>query len=803
MSAVSTCWGWFLGIAFAFSGNCALAQITPDGTLPNNSNVRLQGNTFNITGGTQAGSNLFHSFGQFSVPTGGTAFFNNAVDIQNIISRVTGGSVSSIDGVIKASGTANLFFLNPNGIVFGRNASLNVGGSFIATTASGFKFPDGSEFNATNSQGSPLLTVSLTPGLQYRGTPGAIYVQGATLSVAPGQALMLLGGDVRVESATLEAPGGRIELGGLAGAGIVEFTPESSLLSSRFPGGGAPRANVSVIDSLVNVTAVNGGTIAVNADKFEVLGVNNDAASDNNGLEAGIKSGLGTSSSQSGDITVDATKVVVSRAIISNEVEDGAIGQGGNINITTGTLAITKGGQIITALFGRGNAGNTNIKARDTVSADDIDSPIGITGIFSGVFLNGAGKGGNTNISTGSLELNNGAQIASAVFGRGDAGKINIQARDTVSLDGVNNKFRGNSSEINSRVRSGVEGNAGNIIITTGLLRLSNGASIDSSTGSRNAGSAGDVKINANTFEALSGGQVRSTTFSNGRAGDITFNVSDQITLSGSDSTYMARLAKFGSTAVGRRQVVNQGPESGIFANAAAGSSGQVGSIRIATGQLTVQDSARVNVGNQGTGNAGNLKIQARSIRLDTKGKLTAQTTSGRGGNISIKDADLLLLRRNSQISTNADTSQLGADVAGGNINIDSKLIVALPEENSDITANAFAGSGGRVDITGQGIFGIEPRDRQTDLSDITASSQSGVQGTIQINTPNVDPNRGLLKLPTGLVNTPALVASSCGAFGKGGSEFTVTGRGGLPLSPDDFLSPDVVWTDTRLGATT
>jgi filamentous hemagglutinin family protein len=220
-------------------------DISPDGTTATSVNSP-DGSNFDIDGGDRAGGNLFHSFGNFGVPTGGSAHFLNSPDVENIINRVTGGNISNIDGLIKANGSTNLFLINPAGIIFGQNARLDIGGSFLGSTADSLLFGDGTEFSATNPT-KPLLTINAPIGLGFRDNPGDIVVQGNgqgtrttrdlidtpnALRVNSDKTFALVGGNVTLEGGTVKTPGGKIEIGRML---VMLFLLMASLLRTNFP----------------------------------------------------------------------------------------------------------------------------------------------------------------------------------------------------------------------------------------------------------------------------------------------------------------------------------------------------------------------------------------------------------------------------------------------------------------------------------------------------------------------------------------------------------------------------------------
>jgi filamentous hemagglutinin family protein len=263
----------------------ALAQITPDTTLGAESSIVtpdaiVGGNPADlIEGGALRGSNVFHSFIDFNVAESQRVYFANPNGINNIVSRVTGGNVSNIFGTLGVDGAANLFLLNPNGILFGPNAQLDVAGSFSASTGDRFSYLDGSEFNAVNPNDAPLVTVNITPGVQLVDVPQGDILNAADLEVGAGQTLALLGNTV-INSGDLTAAGGTVQVLG----NQVNLVDQATINVSGDTGGGnvfiggeylgqgsLPTAQHTVVEAGVNINADalisgDGGTVIVWAD---------------------------------------------------------------------------------------------------------------------------------------------------------------------------------------------------------------------------------------------------------------------------------------------------------------------------------------------------------------------------------------------------------------------------------------------------------------------------------------------------------------------------------------------------------
>ncbi|MEH2388687.1 MAG: filamentous hemagglutinin N-terminal domain-containing protein [Nostoc sp.] len=727
-------WYWELGIVstlaiagvLTFFESFALAQIQNDRTLGSESSIitpkLIDGQpTDQIDGGAVRGTNLFHSFEQFSVSTGRTAYFNNPIDIQNIISRVTGNSISNIDGILKANSTANLFLINPNGIVFGPNASLNIGGSFVASTASSLNFADGTKFSAISPQSTPLLTVSVPIGLQF-GTTAApirnqsqaepdgavnIFGDGVGLQVQQGKTLALIGGDITLDGGNITAEDGSVELGSVAGNSLVSLSPTNQGWAFGYEG----------VQNFQNIELIKSNQLSSTIDTH----------------------GEGYSNVQ---IQGKLVRIVGSYVILVYPLEEQS---GGNLTVNASdSVLLEQNAQLFTQSFSTGNSGNINVTTKKLVVRD-------------------------------------GAQMQ---------GQLTINASDSVELISGTPipVFADGSDLISSGLFSATYGdkNAGSITINTGKLRIEGGASISTTSES--------------IYSYISNQLIPAT----GKAGNLTVNASESVELIGTSPNGSRVSGLFSGT---------QGPGDG-------------GNLTLTTGQLIIKDGAAISVSSQARknvisdldpnnlGKAGDLNITARSILLDNKGKLTAETDSGRGGNITLQVAELLLMRHESKITTNAGTTGLSGD--GGNITIKAPngFIVATPLGNSDITANAFSGSGGKIAITAKNIFGFVPRTRaeverlnskeinpnNLPTSDITAFSQENpsLSGTVQINSPDVDPSKGLVQLPVNLVDASQQIVADCNTGGKiAKSSFIATGRGGLAPDPTEpLIADDAVLAD-------
>jgi large exoprotein involved in heme utilization and adhesion len=391
------------------------------------------------------------------------------------------------------------------------------------------------------------------------------------------------------------------------------------------------------------------------------------------------------------------------------------------------------------------------------------------------------GRGGNINITAENLSLQDGGVIGSSTFARGRAGNIRIDA-DRLSIVGVTRL--GFSSGLYTVSTAPATGRSGDVTINANGIQLSDSAVITAQTLSDRRG--GNINLNANIFTATNGGQVVTTTARQGRAGTIRLNA-DVATLTGNDPDFNQRLRQQGVYTVinGNRGTTTQNAASGLYANTSRISSGRGGNVVVNAGNLTVEDNARISVGSRGEGTGGRISLRTESTSLD-RGQLLSNTNRTNSGNINIQ-SDTLTLRDRSRIATDAGNAANPGN--GGNININANTTVAISAENSDITANAFTGNGGKVNITTQGIIGLEATPTNTATSNITASSDRGVQGAVNLNTPDLNPGNGLTQLPAIFTDVSSQINQACSNASRNLSEFVVSGRGGLPPTPFEPLT--------------
>ena len=784
-----------LGFAFFFpfitsSPALTQTQINADGTLPSNVN-NLGGGLYSITGGARPNNaiNLFHSLGKFSVGTGDTVRFVHDAGIQNIITRITGGSPSNIDGTIQTliggtqASSANLFLINPQGIIFGPNATLDIGGSFIGSTADRIEFADGKSFST--SEPNPILSIDLPIGLQFGSNPNStISVRGngnnlalqndSSLSRAKrpnglhyktpnNQSLVLAAGKVELEGGNITFPGGRVEIWSV-NDGQVSLVDRNGQSQNGQLQNGQLQIEAGQQISYGDIELSRAASIDISGNKAGDIQVRGGNVS----LEDGsviVSHTLGNVSG--GELNIFASESLTLKGFVlnpNNQVSSGiladvvatASGNGSNISVATPNLTLTDGAQISSKTFGISNAGALNIQAQN-IQFTGV-SPFGPSGLFTPVAPGARGRGGNLNIETDNLLITDGAQVLSSTFGFGQAGDLNIKA-ENIEVIGLT---RNGPSSISASVEkppipepiatflgAGV-GNGGNLNIETSTLRVADGAQIAVSTSG--SGQAGKMEIKANSVELL------------------------------------------GATELSR---------SGLFANAVR-EDGQGGDLAIATNRLTIRDGATINVSNffsrdpenirglAGTGAVGNIEINSPSILLNNQSTITADSNAGDEGNITIQSQNLQM-RQGSKISANARNSS-----QGGNITTNTDNLTAL--ENSDITANAQQGIGGRVVVNAQGIFGIQFREQLTDKSDITSTSELGTEfnGVVEINDSQVAASLGLAELPRIPIDPNKQIVASCNPTKGKKSRFVITGREGIPINPTETMANQIVWKDLR-----
>lgn len=560
--------GWLpflMIISIIFQSNFASSEIVTDGTV--GPAEKLAGPDYQIDSGygTQTGGNLFHSFTRFDINKGESATFNGPNTVDNVISRVTGGFESQIDGLIQSEMPgANLYFLNPAGFFFGPNASIDVGGSFHVSTADYMAFPDGSIYSAANPEGSSFSSAPPSAFGFIKEDPASITFQGSGseyatdelgyhgIQVAEGETFSVIGGDIRMTSGDLdedhrvesriEAPGGKINLVSSASPG--EVTLDHSDLKMD---GISEKGDITIDNgSLASVTSDGAGHILIRSGN---LSIDNGNASELSTWGTSLNANARGDVDGGGiDVKVDHKVSLTNGAGIYSNGSGNSHGR--SILIDASDIDISGGSFLVSGADQNGTGADIAISANNTFRLADSDSVIYIASF-------GNAEGGNSSIDAGSIIIDDYAYIHSEVWDSGNGGKITMNA-DSVTL------------------------NNGAYVMTSG-------------TG---IGTVGDIEVQADSIKLLAGDKfeadnicnIRSMNFSSGKSGNIVLEASDSILLDG-----------------------RSGYPSSIHTTSFNGESGDV---HIITPELTLQNSSTIDIYTY-EGQTGDVEIYTDRLKVN------------------------------------------------------------------------------------------------------------------------------------------------------------------------------------------
>lgn len=672
----------------------AFAQISSDGTT--GSIIKLNKNRFQIEEGTIRGKTLFHSFDKFSIPTNKQAYFTNPIGINLILSRVTGKGISNINGTLGVNGSADLFLMNPNGIIFGPNASLNVNGSFLATTGSSFVFEDGEIFSASSPTSVPNFRVSVPLGIQFDKSPEAITVQSSmsydpstywplyNLKVQSGKTISLLGGDIAFRNGTVFSPSGNIEIGSVGKGSYVALKP-----------------------------IVEGWSLIYSdVEKFEDI----------------------IFSQWSNIKTHDYT-------FFKNNHESS-----GRISITGQKIRVSS-----SSVYG---SADININSSESVT---IDSWSGIRSFSTDDYRN------NINLNTNKLNIKNG-WISIENVGNGYGGKISINAKESVAISSEGGIFSENWQS--------PFGMGGDIEINTESLSIADFGMIE--TYISRYGRGGNINIISKRLNLTDGGQIHTFIHGSGTAGDINIQASDNISISGQNKYALF----FSDDSIYA--------DSGIFSTS-YGSKGKTGNLSLVSKEIEIKNGAGIGVFGKGNGSTGYLDIKGENLSLDNNAYISMKVKNNKLGNLNIDIDNLLLMENQSKITYKAEGLGIG-----GTVNIDAPMIVAFPNEDSDIHIDAPMVY---WSISGE-LLGLQERSQLTKMSDIVVDSEDDRELVGEYGRTTK------LKVSefSGIVVQPKKIVKGCRpgqALGDG--HFVYRGKGGLPPNPYQNRTLPAVWQDLRL----